>query len=381
MLAQVLAPMSTGTFFEEYWTKRFVHIPGSADKLADFFSWDVLNRTLEQDRFSASRLVLFKAGQKVEPARYLQQERVNANGLTNELANGATLIFNNCEEVHPPLQDLCVELERMFHVYVHVNLYAGWRKDNGFNVHWDDQDNLILQIAGRKHWKAWEPTRAFPFKNDVVDTSSSTKPDGPPVWEGILEPGGVLNMPRGWWHVAYPMDEPCLHLTVTIKNLHGIGMLRWFAHSMKTSEAARMPLPLVASEKQQRAWLDAVWQDLKAAWGPDVLGGYLAHVDEVATPRPAVKLPHVTSASTSVNTDTPLRLARPRPLGFHVDNGSTRLRAHGVDWQMKSHLMPVLQRFNDGQAHTLAELAPGGSAEVALVVKALVMKGVLQRAG
>lgn len=381
MLAQVIEPMSTGTFFEEFWTKQFVHIPGSPDKLADLFSWDVLNRTLEQARFPSSRLVLFKAGQKVDPSRYLQEERVNATGLTNELANGATLILNACEEVHPPLQNLCAELERTFHVYVHVNLYAGWRKDNGFSVHWDDQDNLILQIAGRKHWKVWAPTRAFPFKNDVVDTSSSTKPEGPPIWEGVLEPGGVLNMPRGWWHVAYPMDEPCLHLTVTIKNLHGIGLLRWFAHTMKSSEAARMPLPLIASEQQQRAWLDAVWQDLRASWGPELLNRYLAYADEQAVSRPSLKLPHVASASTSVNKDTPLRLALPRPLGFHVDNGSTRLQARGIDWQMKSHLVPILESFNDGEPHTLAELAPGGSPEAAVLLKALVMKGVLRRAG
>jgi len=49
------------------------------------------------------------------------------------------------QEVHPPLRDLCVSLERVFHHRVYTNLYAGWRADNGFGVHWDAQNNVTVQ--------------------------------------------------------------------------------------------------------------------------------------------------------------------------------------------------------------------------------------------
>jgi ribosomal protein L16 Arg81 hydroxylase len=117
------------------------------------------------------------------------------------LTNGATLILNSCEEVSPPLRALCVHLQRLFHVGVIVNLYAGWRHDNGFDVHWDDQDTLILQVSGRKHWKVWEPTRLHPFKEDLVDTSPKTKPETPPIWDAVLDcsvcrgDGGTLRIP------------------------------------------------------------------------------------------------------------------------------------------------------------------------------------------
>ena len=44
------------------------------------------------------------------------------------------------------------------------------------------------------------------------------KPDAP-LWEGMLEDGDLLYIPRGWWHVATPLDEPTLHLTVGVNNL------------------------------------------------------------------------------------------------------------------------------------------------------------------
>jgi ribosomal protein L16 Arg81 hydroxylase len=379
MLADILAPMSTDEFFSRYWTKQFLHVPGPADKFLQLFSWDVLNAVLEEHRLTSERLRLVKSGKALEPGRYLNGDTVNAGPLMTELSAGATLNLNSCEEVHPPLRTLCSYLERLFHVHVHVNLYAGWRKDNGFDVHWDDQDTLILQVSGRKHWKVWKPTRTYPFKEDVVDTSSATKSDEPPIWDGVLEQGAMLSMPRGWWHVAYPMDEPCLHLTVTIQNLNGIGLLRWFAHRMKTSAAARKELPIMASSEEQQAWLHAVWTDMCTTWNDSVLEGYLADVDGKARSRPKLDLPEI-SAAAGIGIDTPLELALPRALHFETSDGTARFKAGGTDWNTTSELAPALARFNDGQPHTLAEVAGSNAQSLTLFVTALLMQGVVRRA-
>jgi ribosomal protein L16 Arg81 hydroxylase len=71
-------------------------------------------------------------------------------------------------------------------------------------------------------------------------------------------------MPRGWWHVAYPMDEPCLHLAVTIKNLHGISFLHWLANEMKSSVTARSEFPMIATSEERQTWSKAVVEDLTA---------------------------------------------------------------------------------------------------------------------
>jgi hypothetical protein len=302
MLSTLLAPLPIERFFAEFWTKQFVHIPGQRDKFTHLFPWNVLNDVLEQQHFQPNRLSLVKAGKRLDASRYLDRERVNANvdarALMAELANGATLILNWCDEAHPPLREVCVYLERMFHVHVQANLYAGWRADNGFDVHWDEQDNLVLQVAGRKRWKVWRPTRLYPFRRDAADTSSKTKPDEEPFWEGTLQQGDLLHVPRGWWHVAYPMDEPCLHLTVTVNSLTGIDLLKWFAHQMKSSEIARTALPIVASIDERRVWLDALWRDISESWAPNMTERYLADIDVRARARPALRLPELNPPST-----------------------------------------------------------------------------------
>ena len=121
-----------------------------------------------------------------------------------------------------PITHLAESLERVFRVRIQVNAYAGWRTSHGFDLHWDDHDVFILQIAGRKKWKVYGMTRKYPLARDVEPATD--KPDTP-LWEGMLEDGDLLYIPRGWWHVATPLDEPTLHLTVGVNNPNGADLL------------------------------------------------------------------------------------------------------------------------------------------------------------
>ncbi|MFF4948665.1 JmjC domain-containing protein [Streptomyces chattanoogensis] len=48
------------------------------------------------------------------------------------------------EELHPGIEDLANKLERHFRTDVQINLYASWTSTEGFRVHWDDHDAVIL---------------------------------------------------------------------------------------------------------------------------------------------------------------------------------------------------------------------------------------------
>ena len=387
VLDSIFDPVSREDFFRNYWTKAFLHIPGPPDKFSRFFPWELLNRTLEEHTFDSRRLRLVKSGETLETSRYLNGSRVNAASLLSELSNGATLILNTCDEVSQPAKALAVELERLIHRKVMVNLYAGWRHDNGFDVHWDDHDVLILQVAGRKHWKVWNPTRLYPFKTDLVDTSLATHPTDEPMWDAMVEPGSLLYIPRGWWHVAFPVDEPTLHLTVSATNWNGIDLLKWLANNMKSSAAARMELPLLASGPDERKeWLDRVQADLTAAWDDDLIERFLVERDSEAAPRPRLSLPaEADPRHSKVSRTTLLELAIPRllhfsfPKGTAARNGNASLRVNEKIWQMDCASAEVIQRFNDFQPHTLADLAPGADFRVLSVVGTLVMAGVLRR--
>jgi ribosomal protein L16 Arg81 hydroxylase len=379
-LAAILAPISLEEFIGEYWTKQFLHVAGHQDKFDGLFSWHILNTALEEHRFTADRLKMFKAGYCLDSSRYLLNPngQINATALMREFRDGASVILDSCEEVHPPLRELCIQLEQVFHVYTQVNLYAGLRTDNAFNVHWDEQDTLILQSAGRKRWKIWQPTRWNPLRQDAVDTGPQTKPTGPPFWDGILEQGDLLSIPRGWWHVAYPVDEPTLHLTVTIRNASGIDLLQWFVEQMKSSETARMSLPITADETERRAWVESLWTELAATWKTDIIDRYLVASDRRATPRPWLPLPHVSVPTISIDRNTPLQLLFPRPLRFETENGTLRAVAGSAVWQITDELSALLDHFNDGLPHTLGELSGNDDAAQLAFMTQLVMQGVLR---
>jgi ribosomal protein L16 Arg81 hydroxylase len=381
MLSRILFPVTEETFFREYWTKKFLHISGPAEKFSGLYNWETLNRALEEHQFTPDRLVLFKNGKPIPAASYMNERQVNSNRFVNELTNGATLILNACDEFYPPLREFCVFLEQLTHVRVQTNLYAGWREDHGFNVHWDTQDVLILQIYGRKHWKVWNPTRLYPFRSDVVDTSEKTIPKEAPIWEGVLEPGAMLNIPRGWWHIATPMDEPCLHLTVTVCNLNGINFLGWFREKkLKSKESARMELPVIATVAEQRMWLADLKKDIDELWSETLLDEFMAEKDAEAIARPVLSLPgDADRRSAGIQLDTPVKLALARPLHFAYGNETATFAANGSEWEVKQSVAEKLRKFNDFLPHTIKELSPEPDFRVVTIVMALARSEVLRR--
>ena len=161
-----------------------------------------------------------REGQPVSVETYLSDQqnkrkngkpipRLNTTALTRELRNGATIVLDAVDELHRPIRRLAESLERVFRVKVQVNAYAGWRTSHGFDLHWDDHDVFVLQVAGRKQWKVYGMTRKYPMARDV---EPAVDPPSEVLWEGLLRSGDLLYIPRGWWHVATPLDEPTLHL-------------------------------------------------------------------------------------------------------------------------------------------------------------------------
>jgi ribosomal protein L16 Arg81 hydroxylase len=227
-LEHILSPISTNEFIERHFGKSFLHVPGSKGKFGDLVPWNKLNQILEEHRLEPPRLRLYQAGKPIVPEKYLTRDgwrsRLQAAELTNLLAQGATLIVDAFDELYRPVRELAVALERVFRIGVQANLYAGWRTDQGFDCHYDDHDTVILQIAGRKHWKVYRPTRLYPLEKER-DVEVAKEPTEDPIWDNVLEDGDMLYIPRGWWHVVYPVDEPTLHLTVGLRNHRGLDLL------------------------------------------------------------------------------------------------------------------------------------------------------------
>jgi len=100
---------------------------------------------------------------------------------------------------------------------VQANSYYTPRRSQGFAVHHDTHDVFVLQVAGEKHWRVYDPLWELPLKHQRY--SKELGEHGPPVFELTLRAGDTLYLPRGWLHDALTSDTDSLHLTVGV-NAH-----------------------------------------------------------------------------------------------------------------------------------------------------------------
>jgi len=377
--------MGSDEFLRDYFGKSFLYLPGNNGKFGSLLPWNELNRILEEHRLVPPRLTLFQGGKSIPTEKYLcttdrYGPRLLAAELTNLLAQGATLVVNTFDELHKPIRELAVGLERIVRTTVWVNLYAGWRTDRGFLLHYDDHDTVILQVAGRKHWAVYRPTRLSPLEQGK-DVEPAEKPVEEPIWNKILEDGGLLYIPRGWWHVANPVDEPTLHLTISIQNHRGLDLLIWLVKQLKNCLEVRQDIPHLADRDRQLVYMEQLRKYLFEAWSDDLLERFLASTDANALLRPHLQLPNsATPQGIVLNRKSLVRLTGARRLDLtgKPQNSNLKFKCSGKTLHCSVATLPALERVNDGESHSVQELldlVPTQETNVLNFLQLLVLQG------
>mmetsp|Transcript_15564 Transcript_15564/g.41774 ORF Transcript_15564/g.41774 Transcript_15564/m.41774 type:complete len:540 (+) Transcript_15564:60-1679(+) len=114
------------------------------------------------------------------------------------------------------------------------NLLLVGQRGNVTPPHFDEQENLLAQLAGRKRVLLWAPkdwNKLYPFPlhhpNDRQSQVDMRAPDlerfprfaEAQAFEAVLEPGDVLFIPQYWWHHVENLDDGCVSVNF------------WFKHS------------------------------------------------------------------------------------------------------------------------------------------------------
>jgi ribosomal protein L16 Arg81 hydroxylase len=362
-LAEALTPVGIEEFLRDYLGERYVLIKGHPKKFHHLVTWDRLDDVLSRVRVSDNRVFLVRQAQNVARESYVQTSRtgtaqyLRGHAVAKHVADGATLVVTQVDELIPQVRQLAESCEKTFQIYVAANLYAGWRTDNGFDVHWDGHDTLIIQVIGRKNWKVWKPTRLHPV---VGDRDMAEAPTQDPVYEGVLEDGDVLYMPRGWWHVAYPRDEPSLHLTFGLRHPTGLDLLGWVCEDLRGSVAARMDVPHWRGAADRATWVRAIGEALASSLSSDAIERYMQALGEQVWTRPIVRLPRdpITMRRTLSST-TLLRLSSGRRLYLKRGKSAEQLSfaVRGVNWCCDEGLAPALGLLDYLTPCTLADMA------------------------
>lgn len=180
-----------------------------------------------------------KGSAAVPMADFLRDDgRVDLPGLFAAFDQGATLVVSQFHELHAPLMRFCRGLEQVFLHGVQANIYLTPPGAQGFRVHYDTHDVLVLQVLGEKRWRLW-PGQPVPRPTRRTPWSGAIEPEGE-AESLTLRPGDTLYVPRGVLHdaAAQEGDEPSLHVTVGLLDPSFATVLRLAVDLLEASEPA-----------------------------------------------------------------------------------------------------------------------------------------------
>src|SRR5437763_3097271 len=163
----------------------------------------VMRRSLD-----APQLRVFQDGAEVHPGRFLEASTsrrgqsvrfADMNRLRHLLHTGSTMVLDQADLFDPTLEVLCRALQWWSREMVQVNLYLTTGATDGFELHWDDHDVMIVQLAGDKDWEVRSCSRPVPMYRDAERNDT---PSDHVLFSGTLSAGAVMHIPRGCWHRA-----------------------------------------------------------------------------------------------------------------------------------------------------------------------------------
>ena len=214
-LGRLVAPLRAAEFIDSYWERKSLVLPGTPGRFAELFALGDVGRLLHYLKPAPPEGMLL-----VRDSQHYARRWTNADGtprpscVREALGEGYSLIVNGIDRLWEPVERFALALQAELHHPVDVNLYVTPPGGRAFSHHWDIMDVFIFQVAGRKAWQV----RAAAVDRPLPDEHAPIAPDKLPplVFEGEIEPGGLIYIPRGHVHAAAATDSLSMHLSVGI---------------------------------------------------------------------------------------------------------------------------------------------------------------------
>jgi lysine-specific demethylase/histidyl-hydroxylase NO66 len=288
---------------------------------------------------------------------------------------GATIVLQALHVNWHPLAVFCRLLEEAIGHPVQVNSYYTPRGSQGFAVHHDTHDVLVLQVAGEKRWLLYDPLFELPLKHQRY--SKALGEHGEPTDDFVLRAGDSLYLPRGWLHQAETSDTDSLHLTV------GINAYTWL-------DAAKAALAETEHELAFRHGVDGDGDEagrlaarLNTELDPELVAKRRRR-RFVQTRRP-IRADGLSQlrALEELDTDTPLERRETVIADLEEDGEGWTLAFEGRELRFPSHAGPELEAcYEADEPFRLSELPGDLDAEGRLVLaRRLVREGFLRIRG
>jgi ribosomal protein L16 Arg81 hydroxylase len=365
-LSEIFENIQEDDFVKNYLGKKFCILKGKdPHRFDDIFSWKTINHILNTQRLEYPRIRVVKNGSLIEEDCYMQKIKsrrgavipvIESGKISEEIYSGATLILDAVNDIHEPVNKFVSLFERYFSEYVQANAYTAVSDSQGFDLHWDSHDVFVVQITGKKYWLVYNPTRIHPMHDDIEP--SLIAPTEKPVWEGYLNAGEILYLPRGWWHEARPMNSETIHLSIGINHKTGIDLIGWFKERLSISELFRTDLPKLENEEYRKDFAIKLKSEFDKIWNNDIISEFIEDSNQKAIPRSFnIGFPYsVDPRIEKLNDDIKVKLSTNRKVNITENGENIEVKTLGKNWEFVSIVKPIIFQLLDGEFHALEKL-------------------------
>ncbi len=226
VLTWLLAPHSLDDFRQRYYERAPLHISRNEPNRYDrYFTLQEYERILYGSIVRAKDLGLVKDGVSARIDTYAQVNKsdpknrkapsydlIDPDRVSSLFSGGCSLVLDAVGKMSPPIATLCREMESFFRHRVNANVYMTPPGNQGFAMHYDTHDTIIIQIEGSKHWRVYDAPSQLPLEDRFFDKKLHAV--GDVQLEIEMQPGDLLYIPRGFLHEGKANEELSLHVTL-----------------------------------------------------------------------------------------------------------------------------------------------------------------------
>jgi ribosomal protein L16 Arg81 hydroxylase len=360
-LSYLLHPFKTEDFYNDYYGRNFLHIPGEDTKLENLISYEDINEILQKFKLDVPNIRIVKDGQPVPRSAIMEEglqsfyvtEKMpflNNNAVASLLQSGYVMAIDDINQFINNLYLLRIALEWDMRERNKMNCYLGKEMSKGFGVHWDNHDVIVLQIYGEKIWNMYGFTDEYPLRPYNGQNNGPTEP----LAQIRMTPGDVLYFPRGYWHATQAEKDFSLHITIGITRKTSLDYVDWLNTQLIKDSFFRKFLPHPNDGGSIEAYSKAMQQNLSAAINQYPPDAFMADVEASYPPPMLSSLPYSID-TTFFTPDTLIRLNTFRPLALIADTDTANFSftCHKKKWSFNIILWELFQLLNKGEFITL----------------------------
>jgi hypothetical protein len=166
-------------------------------------------------------------------------------------------------------------------------------------------------------------------------------------------------VPRGCWHVALPLNEPSLHLTISVSNPTLSEILAWVVEELRRSEIGRVDVSRLSEKSEQEQFVHFAQRVVRESVSADLLDRYFRAADSLRRPLAHLSIPwNAATPALLPGGETSYQLTGRRELRLDdtEQSGILEFSYNNARWRFPNLIGPVLKALHDGGSHSFSEL-------------------------